>query len=199
MLRQTTSYASIYNGVFSRNVNLRLGNSDTSDKILVGMYARLAGIIEMINTLMKEYSKGNFYTVSNILTQELYNKMSLKLSDLAVPSNKYPEFEIVRGSCTSSLSGLYQSVIQYSEFVDIQTQLEICKEHESILHDRVKLQEWINKLNQNKRIFPDSKVQATKATIKPEYAEYIKHFGFPEGAVFEPDKLAFVLRLLGMN
>lgn len=199
MFRQTTSYPSTYNGVFSKNVSLRLGNSDTSDKILVGMYARLAGIIEMINTLMKEYSKGNFYTVSNILTRELYNKMSLKLSDLAVPSNKYPEFEIVRGSCTSSLSGLFQSVMQYSEYIDIQTQLEICKEHESILYDREKLKDWINKLNNNKRMFPDSKVQATKATLKPEYAEYIKQFGFPEGAIFEPDKLAFVLRILGMK
>jgi hypothetical protein len=38
-----------------------------------------------------------------------------------------------------------------------------------------------------------------KATLKPEYAEYIKQFGFPQGAIFEPDKLAFVLRLLNMN
>ena len=173
MFRQTTSFPSTYNGVFSKNVSIRLGNSDTSDKILVGMYARLAGIIEMINTLMKEYSKGNFYTVSNILTRDLYNKTSLKLSDLAVPSNKYPEFEIIRGSCTSSLSGLFQSVMQYSEYVDIQTQLEICKEHESILHDRVKLQEWINKLNQSRQLFPDSKVQAIKATLKYIYNEYI--------------------------
>jgi hypothetical protein len=199
MLKQTYAYASTYNGVFSKNVSLRLGNSDTSDKILIGMYARLAGIIEMINKLMTEFSKGNFYTVANILTKELYNKTSLKLSDLAVPANKYPEFEIIRGSCTSSLAGLYQSVIQYSTLVDTQTQLEICKEHESILHDRVKLQEWINQLNQRKILFPDSKVQAMKATLKPEYAEYIKHFGFPEGAVFEADKLAFVLRLLGMK
>ena len=187
------------NAVFSKNVSLYIKNNDSEFKILVGMFNQLAGVIEPIQTLLKEFSLGNFYTVANILTQETYNKMSIRLADLAAKANKYPNYEIIRTSNTAALSGLYQSILQYSNYVDIQHKLETCEGNESILYDRVKLQDWINKLNQRKQLFPDSNVQVTKATLKPEYAEYIKHFGFPEGAVFEPDKLAFALQQLGMR
>jgi hypothetical protein len=39
-------------------------------------------------------------------------------------------------------------------------------------------------------ILPDSKVTIITAEIKAEYAEYIQMYGFPDGAVFEMDKLA---------
>jgi hypothetical protein len=196
MFRTTTYYS---NSVFGKNNNTIIANSDAADKIIIDMYAKLAKIVETINELLLEYSKGNFYAVANILTQQAYNKLAVSLANLAVSSTKYQSYEILRKSNTAALSGLYQSIIQYSSYVDIQTQLEICKEHDSILYDRVKLQDWINKLNQNKRVFPDSRVQVKKATLKPEYAEYIKMYGFPEGAIFEPDKLAFVLQKLGMQ
>jgi hypothetical protein len=163
------------------------------------MYKQLSAVVETTNMLMKEYYTGNFYAVTNILTQSAYNTLSLKLANLAAPQNKYPEYEIIRTSTTSALGGLYQSVLQYSEYLDVQVQLELSKERESILYDRVKLKEYIDKMNQNRRLFPDSVVQATKALLKPEYAEYIKFFGFPEGAVFEPDKLAFILQKLNMT
>jgi hypothetical protein len=185
--------------LFSKNINQPIINGDSVNQVLVSMYAKLAAVVQTINTLMLEYSKGHFYAVANILTRTTYNKLSISLASLAVPANKYPDFETIRTSSTSALGGLYQSILQYSEYVDIQAQLELAREHESILYDRVKLQEFIDKMNQNKRIFPDSKVTVMSATLKPEYAEYIKQFGFPEGAVFEPDKLAQVLQKLGMR
>ena len=194
---RTTSYYS--NSVFGKNYNILLTNSDTADKAMIDMYAKLAKIVETINELLLEYSKGHFYAVANILTQQAYNKLSVSLANLAVSSSKYQSYEILRTSNTAALSGLYQSIIQYASYIDVQTQLEICREHDSILYDRVKLQEYINRLNQNKRLFSDSKVQVKKATLKPEYAEYIKLYGFPEGAIFEPDKLAVVLQKLGMQ
>ena len=187
------------NAVFSKNVSMHIKNNDSDDRILVAMYNQLAGVIETIQALLKEYSLGHFYTVANILTLETYNKLSIRLSNLAAKANKFPNYEIIRTSNTAALAGLYQSIMQYSDYIDIQHKLEICEENESILYDRVKLQEYINKLNQRKQLFPDSKVQAKKATLKPEYAEYIKHFGFPEGAVFDPDKLAFILQQLSMT
>ena len=179
--------------------NSSIANGDATNQVMVSMYKKLAAVVQTVNTLMTEYSKGNFYAVVNILTQQTYNKLSISLSNLAVSANKYPDYETIRISSTSSLGGLYQSILQYSELVDTQSQLEISRERESILYDRVKLQEYINKLNQKKKLFSDSNVTVTKATLKPEYAEYIKQFGFPEGAVFEPDKLAFVLKRMGMT
>ena len=187
------------NIVFSKNVNNVIVNGDSTNKFLVDMYKKLAGVVQTINTLMLEYSKGNFYAVANILTQQMYNKLSVALSNISVPANKYPDYETIRASSTSALGGLYQSILQYSKLVDTEMQLDICKEHESILYDKTKLQEYINKLNQNKRLFPESNVKATKATLKPEYAEYIKHYGFPPGAVFDPDKLAFIVQQLGIT
>jgi hypothetical protein len=187
------------NAVFSKNVSMHIKNNDSDDRILVAMYNQLAGVIETIQALLKEYSLGHFYTVANILTLETYNKLSIRLSSLAAKANKFPNYEIIRTSNTAALAGLYQSIIQYSEYIDVKHKLEISIENESVLYDRVKLQEHINRLNQRKQLFPDSKVQVKKATLKPEYAEYIKNFGFPEGGIFDPDKLAFVLQKLGMR
>jgi hypothetical protein len=156
-------------------------------------------VVQTINTLMKEYSKGNFYTVANILTQASYNKLSISLAGLAAAANKFPDYETIRSSTTSSLGGLYQSILQYSELVDVKAQLGISREHESILYDPVKLKEYIESLNKRRAIFPESKVRVMAATLKPEYAEYVRRYGFPAGAVFEPDKLATVLQYLGMR
>lgn len=183
--------------MFSKNINNSIVTGDSKNQTQVAMYSKLSVVVTTINALMKEYSKGNFYAVANILTQTAYNKLSINLSNLAAEANKYPEYEIIRASTTSALAGLYQSIIQYTEYVDIQAQLEIAKDHEAILYDPVRLKEHIEKMNQRRRIFPDSKVQVISATLKPEYAAYVKQFGFPEGAVFDPDKLAIILKQLG--
>ena len=199
MIRSSSALTSVNNTFFSRNINLNPQNSDSTNQLIINMYKKLAAVVQTINTLMNEYYKGNFYAVANILTQNIYNKLSINLANLAVSANKYRDYETIRMSSTSSLGGLYQSVLQYSELVDTKAKLEISREHESILYDPVKLREYINKLNQNKRLFPDSNVKVVKATLKPEYAEYIKQYGFPEGGVFETDKLAGVLQKLGMR
>ncbi|NDC83571.1 hypothetical protein EB093_07935 [bacterium] len=198
MLKNAVARGGNNNTVFSKNVSLLLLNGDSKYQILVGMYYKLSGVVQTINALLKEYSKGNFYAVANILTKQAYNKLSINLASMAAEANKFPEYEIIRGSATSSLAGLYQCVLQYSELVDVRAQLELCREQEEILHDPKKLSEYIEKLNQRRLIFPDSHVQVIPATLKPQYAAYVKQYGFPEGAVFDPDKLAFILQQLNM-
>ena len=188
----------VTNSVFAKNTGTILLNGDAKYQILAAMYYKLSGVIQTINALLKEYSKGNFYTVANILTQQAYNKLSTNLAGLAAEANKFPEYEIIRGSATSSLAGLYQCVLQYAELVDTKAQLEHCKDHEAILYDPVRLSEHIAKLNQRRIIFPESNVRVIPATLKPEYAAYVKQYGFPAGAVFDPDKLAFILNQLNM-
>jgi hypothetical protein len=94
---------------------------------------------------------------------------------------------------------MYQAVLQYSCLVDTKHKLTIGEEHDSLLYDPVKLQDWINGLKQRRSLFPESKVQVRSATLKPEYALYVKIYGFPPGAVFEPDKMSAVLNMLNIH
>jgi hypothetical protein len=148
---------------------------------------------------MKEYSQGNFYEVANTLTANTYNRMSLLLGSLATDEGKYPDYEALRQVATSSLEGMYQSVLQYSSLVDTQNKLSIIKEHDAILYDPARLQEWIDGLKQRRQLFPESKVQVRAAKLKPEYELYVKLYGFPEAAVFETDKMNAVLNMLNIH
>lgn len=185
------------NTVFAKNVNSEGGlvaSASAVDQSILNMYKKLAGVVQSINVLMTEYSIGNFYAVSNILTQEAYKKYSISLATLAQNSTQYPEYESIRLSSTSALAGLYQSIIQYSNYVNLEAQLQLTQQRESILYDPVLLSDFIKKMHQNRQLFPESFVQAQMATLKPEYAAYIAQYGFPEGGVFDPDRLAYILQ-----
>jgi len=187
--------------VFRRNVNPVGGlilSGEGKDMIKLDMYIRLAKVCQTINIIMKEYDRGNFYEVANTLTNDVYNKLSMQLGALAAEATKYPDYEVIRTMTTFGLGGMYQGILQHADLVDIELKLKICEEHGSILHDPEKLQEWINQLRNRRTIFPESRVQARKAKLKPEYAEYIKLYGYPAGGVFEPDKLSGVLNKLGI-
>ena len=187
------------NTMFYSNVGGALPTGNSTNQTLIDMYSKLASVTRTINTLMKEYSQGHFYEVANTLTTSVYNRLSLLLGSLAADEGKYPDYEIIRQVATEALGGMYQAVLQYSTLVDTQHKLTIVEEHDSILYDPVKLQDWINGLKQRRSLFPESKVQVRAATLKPEYALYVQIYGFPPGAVFEPDKMSAVLNMLNMR
>ena len=187
------------NTMFYSNVGGALPTGNSTNQTLIDMYSKLASVTRTINTLMKEYSQGNFYEVANTLTTPVYNRISLLLGSLAADEGKYPDYEIIRQVSTEALGGMYQAVLQYSSLVDTKNKLMIVEEHDSILYDPVKLQDWINGLKQRRSLFPESKVQVRAATLKPEYALYVQIYGFPPGAVFEPDRMSAVLNMLNMR
>lgn len=162
--------------------------------LLLAMYARLSKYIDTIKLMFTEYTNGNFAVVANILTLSVYQEISLELNKLKMDECLYPDYESLRKNYTFVLSGLYQSILQYATLIDVKLQLERCKERSAILNDPVKLKEYINQLKQ--KIFPDSTIQVIKATVKPEYLEYIKRYGYPQGNVFDPDKLARIINEL---
>ena len=184
------------NSIFSKNVantNSILTNADAQNKITLALYNKLSVYVRTIRTLLSEYAKGNFYTVANILTDTVYKKMSQDLLGLAANPQKFMDYENLRLANTSALEGLYQSIIQHSNLVDTEVKLEKAKEFELILKDPERLKEYIKMLQGRTMLFTDSAVQIKPATLKPEYAQYIKRFGFPEGGVFEMDKLAMAM------
>lgn len=184
------------NSIFAKNVtntNTIMTNADALNKIALGLYNKLSIYVRTIRTLLSEYAKGNFYTVANILTDAVYKKMSQDLLGLAANPQKFTDYENLRLANTSALEGLYQSIIQHSNLVDTEVKLEKAKEFELILKDPERLKAYIKMLQGRTSLFKDSTVQVKSATLKPEYAQYIRRFGFPVGGVFEMDKLAMAL------
>ncbi len=187
------------NSIFARNVmnvNSTITNNDAKNRILINLYAKLSVYIQTVRTLLDQYSTGNFYTLANILTAPVYNKMSVDLQGLA--AYKYGDYENIRLSTMSSLQGLFQSAIQYATLVDTQVKLDKALDYERILNDPVRLQEYIKMLQGRRSLFKDSNVRVIPATAKPEYLQYIKLYGYPAGGIFEMEKLAPILRELGI-
>jgi hypothetical protein len=181
-----------------QNVNTLITNADAQNKIMIDYYAKLATYVRTIRTLLNQYAQAEFYTVANILTQTVYQKMSVELNALAMNSSKYANYETLRLGTVSALEGLYQSILQYATLVDTEYQLEKALEYKVILNDPVKLNEYIEKLKGRRYLFNPEPVTVTAATVKPEYLQYIKLYGYPKGGVFDMDKLARILKDLGM-
>lgn len=192
----TRSYSTITQSRFQNNVSGQNGVFATAEKgseLLLNYYAKLASIVSAINTMMYEYSLGRFAVVSKVLTQQLYNSLALQLNAIRQNAKNYPQFETIRISTTRALGGLYQGVLQYGVLANTEANLKAVTERASILDDVEKLKKYIDSLLGSRSILPDSKVTIIKAEIKPEFVEYINLYGFPEGGVFEPDKLATAL------
>ena len=160
------------------------------DQIVPKMYAKLATYAKTVQSLLDQYAAGNFVLVANMLTLPVYNQMSIELYNLAQNPAKYPDYETLRTSITSSLSGLYQSILQHQSLVDLESQLTSAEKCCDILNDPTKLQEYINNLKRTRSILPSTVVTMPAVTLKPQYADYIRLYGFPEGGVFNMDKLA---------
>lgn len=192
----TRSYSTITQSRFQNNVSGQNGvfaTAEKSSELLLNYYAKLASIVSAINTMMYEYSLGRFAVVSKVLTQQLYNSLALQLNAIRQNAKNYPQFETIRISTTRALGGLYQGVLQYGVLANTEANLKAVTERASILDDVEKLKKYIDSLLGSRSILPDSKVTIIKAEIKPEFVEYINLYGFPEGGVFEPDKLAAAL------
>ena len=176
-------------------------SSDLEIKSVSVWYHRLSEVIESINLLLDEYSKGNFQTVAEIFTQGLYQALSVRLVKLRNLHCDFKDYEKIRKSTVLALQGLYQSVMQYANYNNLNTMYDACKERSdrltSILTDPKKLREYIDNLNKkHSLILPSAEVTVVAAKIKPEYLEYIKLYGYPAGGIFDMDKLGEIIERL---
>mgnify|MGYP003345089697 FL=1 len=192
----SSSARSVFSSNAATGTSSAFGSSNSKNDGLVKLYAKLGKYINSIELIYIEYTKGNFGTVATILTQDTYNRYAVRLSNLARPKNKYREYEYLRENAVNSLHGMFQSIQQYNEIIDLENELAISRQAEEILYDPQKLQRYISQLNRETSAFPSSNVTAIAATLKPEYHEYVQQYGYPEGGVFDMDKLAVILKKL---
>jgi hypothetical protein len=97
-----------------------------------------------------------------------------------------------------SLDGLLRSVMLYHSFQSIDAALDACKIDTEIINDYDKLKMYLELMaEQNKGGalgFGTIVQEVTTAKLKPQYDEYIKRYGIPNGWVFDSKKMAIVIK-----
>ncbi len=151
----------------------------------------LADFSLTVDALLVDFSKGNFQAIAVILTRTQYNTWAVALNKLKQPQNV--TFEQLRITIQDALQGLYQSVLQYGILINTTNQLEVQTTKANILNSIDTIKEYLKSIKKSVNIFPDAEITVVKALIRPEYAEYIKLYGYPPGGIFDMDKLAAII------
>ena len=151
-------------------------------------------ISNCVSTIIGYYSNfalGNFDEVRENLTIETFETLSKQLflfkSSLADTS----DYEIVRNIIVKSFEALMQMIKQFVMCTELEVKLEAANKKAAILDDVQALEDYIKKLEAaaNINILPEVSFTAPLFTVKPEIQRYIDLYGFPEGGVFDVDKL----------
>jgi hypothetical protein len=195
---------SLFNdNINSTEKNLFITNevTTTTTKVVINInediYKTLATFSETIQNLLLQFSLGNFKQVSTILNRRYFQYLSIKLSNITYID--YPIYEQLRQSIKKSLQGLYKAIEQYNVLTNTREILKTTQERAAILDDMQKLRDYVNNLKKNVSIFPEMNVTIIRAEIKPEYAEYIRLYGYPQGGIFDMDRLAEILINMELN
>ena len=124
--------SSYYTSVLQINTVLSIINTDARDNIYLSFfnipmpptvfiqatatqyYSILANTITTIDSLIHDYTQGNFQAVAQFLTMDKYNSLALSLNSLQVSNVQYADYETIRLTILHSLEGLMQAVNQYT-------------------------------------------------------------------------------------
>ena len=161
------------------------------------IYKVLADYSVIIQNLLYQFSLGKFKEVAKVLNRKYYQYLSVKISQITYID--YPIYEQLRRSIRYSLEGLYKSLDQYNKLTSTESILKTTKEKAAILDDMTKLKEYITGLKKQVSVFPDMNITIIRAEIKAEYAEYIRLYGYPQGGIFDMDKLGEILITMDIN
>ena len=177
----------------SRNWKKISGSNGNDDLIISSRLKKLYNTIgDPLTIIMNNYIDREFDKVTDTINLKTFINMLPSLFNQKMTS--LPEFEKVRITLVNIINMLEQGSLQYKEMKGIQLQLDAALERASILDDMDLLQEFINNLNKSYSIFGELTAQVTtQAAIAPEYAEYIKLYGYPENHIFDSDKLGQII------
>ena len=184
----------------STGKSLVIKNVTTQTQINVkneDIYKTLSEYSINIQNLLYQFSLGKFKEVSKVLTRNYYQYLSVNLSKISYID--YPIYEQLRSSIRYSLEGLYKSLDQYNNLTSTESILKTTKERAAILDDMTKLKEYITGLKKQVSVFPDMNITIIRAEIKQEYVEYIRLYGYPQGGIFDMDKLGAILIRMDLN
>lgn len=167
----------------------------------LAFYKTLKLTVTQLNEILVLYTTDNIEEFVAVLTPQYYEILSTRLYSLKKSKGLYPEFESIRETFSNALQVLQVALIQNATLGNITAQRDNYKESDDILHDRDRLLEYLETFkNQYTSMFGDNlEVRSSiSVDINPEYKEYIKVYGLPNNGIFMPDRLAEIIRRLGL-
>jgi hypothetical protein len=167
--------------------------------IILTYYSQLSDILDTLIKLFYNFSIGNYEYVDTHLTDTLYYNLSIKLLSLQQDGYVFPDYENFRITITRGLEGIKKAMNLYKTLEGTKITLEMVQARADILDNMDKLKEFINNLGGAVSIFNDVTVTSVAAQLKPEIAIYLKLYGYPEGGVFEMEKLANAINLANIQ
>lgn len=164
-------------------------NNSSIHKLLISQ-----AVIDIL-TYYTNYALGKFEDVASSLTEEKFNALSIELYKLKSDCPDTSDYEGIRNIIINTFEALTQMIRQNAEFIALQASFKTVSERASILDDMEKLEEFLSGLSKNSGMtfIPDVDVDVPLFGLNPEIETYINLYGFPEGGVFDVDKLAEIL------
>ena len=207
LINPVGGYGYGYSSPVGTLANYTGGNNPDSLSFIVGQlstvlntsinYTKLSKYVDSLHVLLDAYQRGHFQEVATLLTRPVYEIILTDLEKLKLSASKYPEYETIRQSYLSMITGLFQSVQQYADLTNLQAQYASCQEDCAILNDADLLRERLNQLLGQRQVF--GQIRATQtviAELKPQYRLYIEVFGHPQNFFFDPEKLSYILQMM---
>ncbi len=172
------------------------GNPTTTNvKTLSKLKNLYTNIGDPLTIIMNNYINKQFTEVTENIKTPDYTQLIRKIFNAKLTS--LPEFEKVRVILVDIMGMLSQGSLQYKEKIGLKQQLDAALERAGILDDMDLLQEFINNLKQSMCLLPPTFVTSqTVGILKPQYAQYINLYGYPENHIFNPELLGQILNQL---
>ena len=157
-------------------------------------------IINNIKNLLLLNTQGKYDDLTELFSEEFYNSLSTLLIRKGTFQNISPDFEynsnifkVYKETFHRVLEGLRKSIQLNTRLEDTKIELNHAINRAEILDDMSKLKKYLEE-KQNALYFADIKTQLTEmAVLKPQYQRYIETYGFPEGMIFESEKMAKII------
>lgn len=166
--------------IYKRTSIILEGTIENYEKLNLQMISLYKNVASDINTLLEASINGNLEYVKNNLSTEKYLGYSKLLADERC--KRFPSYENIRKIINNILAVLKSSV---SLEDDLRNQISELQKQVNIMT-----------LPEENTVFNVSQQVNIVAEIKPEYLEYVRLYGMPQGAAFDPDKLADVISRL---
>ncbi len=193
----------------------------TLNAIMLSLYTKLSAFILTVKNITEMYNAGNLDPLTTLLTRPVYDLLSTQIDALRISPDaqaqaraqaqtlstsvsplayQYVEYENIRYHTAAALGGLFAAITEHKKLVEATTKIISDKERLSILEDGTKLKAYVEDFfGHSRAVLPDQSITVKTAKLKPQYAEYVRLYGYPEGGVFDMDKLGEIIIRLGIN
>jgi hypothetical protein len=191
--------ASVSNGVLLSRQTIGSGTTSDecgADRFLLINITRLMTTIKFGLTTYIEYLAGDLEQLPKNINNTMLQSLSSSFYVLRQPTLIGSVYEKYRLLAISLIPVFKNVSTQVSSCQNIKSQLDAALAKAAILDNMSLLQDYIEGLKKNYNVIPDQNIYVPKASIKEPYNTYIEYFGFPEGMLWDPDRLSFVVDYL---